>query len=135
QTAFGRRFVAVGINPKAARSTGIVAERYQVGAYIVGGLCFAVAGMISAGYLGNASHTAGNDYLLPAIAAVVVGGTPLTGGKGSVIASAVAALFMIQLGQLVLSLGASPASQLLVQAIAIVLATGIRNLPGMMRRR
>lgn len=134
QTAFGRRFVAVGINPRAARSAGIVAQRYQVGAYIFGGLCFSAAGIISAGYLGNASHTAGNDYLLPSIAAVVVGGTPLTGGKGSVIASAVAALFMIQLGQLVLSLGASPASQLLVQAIAIVLATAIRNVPAMLRK-
>ena len=72
---------------------------------------------------------AGNDYLLPAIAAVVVGGTKFTGGKGSVVASAVAALFMAQLGQMVLALGAGPAVQLLVQALAILLAIAVRYVP------
>jgi len=67
------------------------------------------------------------------IAAVAVGGTPFTGGKGSVIASAVAALFMAQLGQLVLALGAGDSVQLLVQACAILLATLIRHLPTALR--
>ena len=97
------------------------------------GLCFAVTGMLLAGYIGNASAAAGNDYLLPGIAAVVVGGTPFSGGRGSVIASGIAALFMTQLGQMVLSLGATSAVQLLVQALAIILATSIRSLPQMIR--
>jgi ribose transport system permease protein len=132
-TAYGRRFVAVGVNPRAARTSGIIAERYQVGAYAMAGLCFAVTGMLLAGYIGNASAAAGNDYLLPGIAAVVVGGTPFSGGRGSVIASGIAALFMTQLGQMVLSLGATSAVQLLVQALAIVLATSIRGLPQIVR--
>jgi len=131
-TVFGRRFVAVGVNPRAARASGIVAERYQVCAYAMAGLCFAVTGMLLAGYIGSASHAAGADYLLPGVAAVVVGGTPFSGGKGSVIASGVAALFMTQLGQLALSLGATPAVQLLVQALAIILATNIRGVPRML---
>lgn len=134
-TVVGRRFVAVGVNPRASQAAGIVAERYQVGAYAAAGLCFAVAGMLLAGFIGNASHLAGVDYLLPGVAAVVVGGTPFTGGRGSVVASGVAALFITQLGQLVLSLGASPATQLLAQALAIVLATGVRNLPQWLQQR
>lgn len=128
-TPLGRRFTAVGVNPRAAQAAGISALRYLIGAYVLSAICFSVAGVLLAGYIGNASHTAGNDYLLPAIAAVVVGGTPFTGGRGSVIASGVAALFMAQLGQLVLALGAGPAIQLFVQALAILAATTIRLLP------
>jgi ribose transport system permease protein len=135
RTVMGRRFVAVGVNPRTAVAAGIVAVRYQIGAYVISAVCFAVAGILLAGYIGTASHTAGNDYLMPAIAAVVVGGTPFTGGRGSVIASGVAALFMAQLSQMVLALGAGSAMQLLVQALALLIATAIRLLPGLMRRR
>jgi ribose transport system permease protein len=133
KTAVGRRFVAVGVNPRAAEAAGVRVLWYRIGAYVASALCFAAAGMLLAGFIGSASQTSGNDYLLPAIAAVVVGGTPFTGGKGSVIASAVAALFMAQLGQLVLALGAGDAVQLLVQACAILLATLIRYLPAALR--
>jgi ribose transport system permease protein len=133
KTALGRRFVAVGVNPKTAEAAGIRVLAYQIGAYMASGVCFSVAGMLLAGFIGNASQTAGNDYLMPAIAAVVVGGTPFTGGRGSVIASAVAALFMAQLGQMVLALGAGTAVQLLVQAGAILAATTIRYLPAAIR--
>lgn len=132
-TIYGRRFVAVGANPATARAAGIPVLPYQIGTYAIAAVCFCVAGMLYAGYIGSASQTAGNDYLLPAIAAVVVGGTPFTGGKGSVVASGVAALFMAQLGQLVLSMGASTAVQLLVQAAAIILAVTIRKIPGVLR--
>jgi ribose transport system permease protein len=134
-TVTGRRFVAVGVNPRSAQAAGIAAVRYQAGAYVASALCFAVAGVLLAGYIGNASHTAGNDYLMPAIAAVVIGGTPFSGGRGSVIASGVAALFMAQLSQLVLALGAGPATQLLVQAAAILAAAGLRGIPGLLRGR
>lgn len=129
RTAIGRRFVAVGVNPRTAEAAGVRVLVYQVGAYVASGVCFAVAGILLAGFTGNASPTAGGDYLLPGIAAVVVGGTPFTGGRGSVIASAIAALFMAQLGQLVLTLGAGSAVQLLVQAGAILVATTVRYLP------
>lgn len=133
-TLHGRRFVAVGANPATARAAGIPVLRYQVGTYAVAAVCFTVAGMLYAGFIGSASHIAGNDYLLPAIAAVVVGGTPFSGGRGSVIASGMAALFLSQLGQLVLSMGASTAVQLLVQAAAIIIAVTIRHLPAVFGR-
>jgi ribose transport system permease protein len=88
-----------------------------------------VSGLLLAGFIGSASQTAGSDYLLTSIAAVAVGGTPFTGGRGSVIASAVAALFFAQLGQMVLALGAGTAVQLLIQVCAILGAAIIRHLP------
>jgi ribose transport system permease protein len=135
RTAIGRRFVAVGVSPRTAEAAGIVAERYQVGAYAFAAFSFAIAGMLLSGFIGNAAQNAGVDYLLPGVAAVVVGGTPFTGGRGSVVASGVAALFITQLGQMVLSMGATPAIQLFVQALAIVVATGIRLLPQVISRR
>ena len=134
-TAIGRRFVAVGVSPRAAEAAGIVSERYQIGAYAFAAFSFAVAGVLLSGFIGNAAQNAGVDYLLPGVAAVVVGGTPFTGGRGSVVASGIAALFITQLGQMVLSMGATPAIQLFVQALAIVVATGIRLLPQMIPGR
>lgn len=133
RTIAGRRFVAVGQNPAAASAAGIPILRYQVATYAVASMCFAVAGMLYTGFIGSASQMAGNDYLLPAIAAVVVGGTPFSGGRGSVIASGAAALFMSLLGQMVLALGADTSVQLLVQALAIVIAVTIRNIPDVLR--
>ena len=133
KTVVGRWFIAVGVNPRAAEAAGVNVLKYRIGAYFASAVCFSAAGMLLAGFIGSASQTSGNDYLLPAIAAVVVGGTPFTGGRGSVIASAVAALFMAQLGQLVLALGAGAAVQLLVQACAILLATTVRHLPELLR--
>lgn len=127
-TLTGRRFVAVGSSPRAAAASGLRIVRYQVGAYAAAGVCFGLAGMMMAGFVGSASQTAGADYLLPGIVAVIVGGTQFNGGKGSIVATALAALFMAQLQQLVLALGASPAVQLLVQAAAIIAAVGLRAL-------
>lgn len=133
-TRAGQNFIAVGTNPRAAAASGLRVLRYQVGAYAGASVCFALAGMMLAGFVGSASQTAGADYLLPGIVAVVVGGTQFSGGKGSIVATALAALFMAQLQQLVLSLGASPAVQLLVQAAAIVLAVGLRSFPRLVRQ-
>jgi ribose transport system permease protein len=134
KTSVGRYFVIVGASPTTAAAAGIHVQRYQIGTYVCASICFAVAGMLLAGFVGSASHRAGNDYLLPGIAAVVVGGTSFVGGRGSVVASGVAAIFMVQLGQLVQALGASASIQFLVQALAIVIATLIGNIPTVIRR-
>jgi len=128
-TIIGRRYIAVGANQATARSAGIRVLRFQIGTYVAAAVCYSITGVLLAGFVGYASPTAGADYLLPSIAAVVVGGTPFTGGRGSVVASGAAALFMAQLGQMVLALGAGPAQQLLVQAVTIVVATSIRRIP------
>lgn len=121
-TPLGRRFTAVGASPATATAAGFPATPYVVGTYAAGALYFGLGGILFTGFINSATITAGNDYLLPSIAAVVVGGTPFTGGKGSVVASAIAAVFMTQLGQMVLAMGAGTPAQYLVQASVIVLA-------------
>lgn len=128
KTVIGRRFVAVGANEEGANAAGINVLRYRIGTYMVAGLCFATAGILLAGKIGTAYTNAGSEYLLASIAVVVIGGTPFTGGKGSVVATAVASLFLIQLGQMVLAVGAPTSLQLLVQALAIVVATCLQHI-------
>lgn len=128
KTAIGKRFVAVGANPVAARAAGVPVDRYIVGAYVAGSLCFALAAVLLIGYLGSATVRIGQDYLFPTIAAVVVGGTSFAGGRGNLVASAVAALFLTQLVQLLLTLGAPSSSQYLAQAGAIAVAAALRSL-------
>jgi ribose transport system permease protein len=133
RTRIGQNFVIVGAAPRTAAAAGIPVLRYQIGTYVVASTCFALAGIVLAGFAGSASHRAGNDYLLPSIAAVVVGGTSFVGGRGSLVASGIAALFMIQLGQMVQALGAGASVQFLVQALAIVVATLVGQIPVALR--
>ena len=97
QTVVGRRFVAIGTSQHAARAAGLPVARYVVVTYMLAALCYGVAGIVLAGYLEPPNTDAGDTYLLSTIAAVVVGGTALGGGRGRVIGTAVAALFLSQL--------------------------------------
>ncbi|WP_233772401.1 ABC transporter permease [Achromobacter sp. AONIH1] len=81
-TAFGRRVYAVGNSVRAARLAGVPVGRTLVCAYVLSGLCAALAGILLTGFSGQASLGMGDDYLLPSIAAVVVGGGLITGGRG-----------------------------------------------------
>jgi ribose transport system permease protein len=126
---FGRRFDLVGASPVAARSAGLPVARYQVASYVAAGACYAFAGALLAGFLGSPQLFAGNDYLLPTIAAVVLGGTALGGGRGSVVATGAGVLFLSQLEQVVELLGASEAVQDVIQGAIVALGMGLRNAP------
>jgi ribose transport system permease protein len=128
KSVFGRRFVIVGASAAAARAAGVQVMRYQMSAYIGSSICAGLAGVLLAGYTGSATSDLGTPYLLTAIAAVVVGGTPFTGGRGSLIATAAAALFLSQLGQVTLALGAPSSIQAFVQAGALIVAASLRHL-------
>jgi ribose transport system permease protein len=129
RTVIGRRFTAVGANAATARASGIPAWKYVVGAYAVSALCGAITGVLLAGFLQSPGGDVGDFYLLTTVAAVVLGGTPLTGGQGSLIAAAVGALFVTELNQLVVTLGASTGVQYVVQGVIIALGVGIRTIP------
>ena len=132
RTAFGRRFEASGANAAASRAAGLRGHRYQISAYLGAALLYCTAGVLLAGIVSQPDPFQGNNYLLPSVAAVALGGTSLLGGVGSVIASAVGALFLSQLQQFVLATGASAAVQNLVQAGALALAVtvyGVRPRP------
>jgi ribose transport system permease protein len=118
-TRLGRRFELVGENSRSAANIGIATRGYTISAYWLSTLLAASAGVLLAGLLRSPTLTAGNDYLLPSIAAVVLGGTALTGGKGSLIGTAFGALFLAQLGQLVQTFTQVAAVQSIVQALII----------------
>jgi ribose transport system permease protein len=85
--------------------------------------------VLLAGYLGIPSLLIGNTYLLPTIAVVVLGGTSLLGGAGSVAATAVGAVFLSQLQQVTIGMGASTSVQFIIQAVIIALGMALRLIP------
>ena len=82
RTAFGRRIYAVGNSLEAARLSGVRTGRVVIGVYVLSALCAALVGILLTGFSGQASLGMGDDYLLPSIAVVVVGGALITGGRG-----------------------------------------------------
>jgi ribose transport system permease protein len=84
RTAFGRHVVAIGGNAEAARASGIRVERVQFAVYVISGLCVGIGAILVSGRLGSASPVTGMGYELDAIAAAVIGGAALSGGKGGI---------------------------------------------------
>jgi ribose transport system permease protein len=82
RTAFGRRIYAVGNSQRVARLAGVDVGQTIVLVYMLSGVCAALVGIMLSGFSGQASLGMGDDYLLPSIAVVVVGGTLITGGRG-----------------------------------------------------
>jgi ribose transport system permease protein len=129
RTVAGREFELVGAGPRTAAAAGLPVARYQIAGYALAGLCYAMAGALLAGFLGRPQLDAGDEYLLPTIAAVVLGGTALGGGRGSVIATVGGVLFLAQLDQLLQVLGVSEAVQNVIQGAIVALSMGLRNVP------
>jgi ribose transport system permease protein len=128
-TVVGRRFVAVGASPAAAHAAGVRVKAYEVATYVFASISYGAAGILVAGFLGTPGIGAGNDYLLPTIAAVVLGGTSLVGGVGSVVATGVGALFLTQLQQVVLGMGAAPSVKFIIQGSIIALGMAVGAVP------
>ena len=118
-TRVGRRFELVGENPRSAANIGVPTRAYTISAYWFAMALAAGGGVLLAGLLRTPTLTAGDAYLLPSIAAVVLGGTALTGGRGSVVGTALGALFVAQLSQLVQTFTTATAVQNIVQALII----------------
>jgi len=125
----GRRFVAVGASAAAARVAGIRVTGYVIATYVFASLTYGLAGIMIAGYFPTPGPGAGSTYLLPTIAAVVLGGTSLAGGTGSVVATAVGAVFLTQLDQVLTANGASEAVEFMIQGAIIALGMLLRNVP------
>jgi len=87
RTTFGRRTFAIGGNPEAARLAGLDVRRHTAALYVVSGLCCGVAAIMIASLTTTGSSTHGTLYELDAIAAVIIGGTLLSGGRGTLIGS------------------------------------------------
>ena len=129
RTVIGRRFEAAGASPAAARAAGIRVRAQQLGGYVAANLLYCTAGVLLAGIVTSPSAFQGDSYLLPSVAAVVLGGTSLLGGRGYVVATAVAALFLSQLDQVVLITGVSSAVQNLIEAAALAIGLASYGIP------
>ena len=84
RSAFGRWLYSTGGNERAAELSGVPVKKVQVAVYMLSGICAAIAGLILSSQLTSAGPTAGTSYELTAIAAVVIGGAALTGGRGNI---------------------------------------------------
>ncbi|TDD54986.1 ABC transporter permease [Nonomuraea terrae] len=124
-TVGGRRFEAIGANPAAAAATGLPVTRYRAAAYIWAQVLYWLAGVLLAGIIAQPTAFQGDAYLLPSVAAVVLGGTSLLGGRGFLVPTAIAAVFLSQLEQFVLALGVSFAIRTLVEAAALTVGVAL----------
>jgi ribose transport system permease protein len=135
RSVIGHRLTAVGVSERAAQALGIRVTLYKTLAYGFAGVCYGAAGVLLAGYTQTPPLFLGEAYLLPTVAAVVLGGTALSGGLASVVSTGVAAVFLTQLGQLLRTLGWSDAPQLIAQSVVLLLVVLVRALvPRMVER-
>ena len=118
--AIGRRVYAIGGNELAARFSGIRVERVKVWVYLLSGLTAGISALLSIGYYGAATSGDGQGYELNVIAAAVVGGASLTGGKGSALGAVLGALIiqMISSGIVILGIDQNY-SQIIIGAVVI----------------
>ncbi|PCK19648.1 ribose ABC transporter permease [Bacillus pumilus] len=122
KTPFGRRTYAIGGNEKAAFISGIKVPRVKIMIYSLAGFMSALAGAILTSRLNSAQPTAGTSYELDAIAAVVLGGTSLSGGRGRIVGTLIGVLIIGVLNNGMNLLGVSSFYQSVVKGIVILIA-------------
>ncbi|MBD8870416.1 ABC transporter permease [Nocardioides donggukensis] len=122
RTTFGRRTLAVGGNPEAARLAGIRVQRHTVMLYVVVGLCCGIAALMLVARTTTGSSTHGTLYELDAIAAVVIGGTLLSGGRGTIVGTVFGVLIFTTLSNVFTLNNLSISVQSVVKGLIIVVA-------------
>lgn len=122
KTAFGRWLYASGGNERAADLSGVPVKRVKIAVYVLSGICAAIAGLVLSSQLTSAGPTAGTTYELTAIAAVVIGGAALTGGRGTVRGTMLGAFVIGFLSDGLVIIGVSAYWQTVFTGAVIVLA-------------
>ncbi|KQV01467.1 sugar ABC transporter permease [Mesorhizobium sp. Root102] len=122
RTAFGRWLYASGGNERAAELSGVPVKTVQISVYVLSGICAAIAGLILSSQLTSAGPTAGTTYELTAIAAVVIGGAALTGGRGNIRGTLLGAFVIGFLSDGLVIIGISSYWQTVFTGAVIVLA-------------
>jgi ribose transport system permease protein len=121
-TTFGRKLYAIGGNAESARLSGIAVEKYITVSFVISGIMAAVAGILMAAWLNVGQPTSGTGLELNAIAAVVLGGTSLFGGKGGIAGTFIGVLIMSIIVNIFNLLGLSSYYQSIFMGAIIVLA-------------
>ncbi len=135
KTPFGRQIYAIGGNERAAALSGVRVPRVTTIVYMIAGFCAAVTGLIISSQL-VASHPATGEFFeLNAIAAVVLGGTSLSGGRGSIGGTIIGAFVIGVLGDGLVMVGVSSFWQQVIKGVVIVLAVIVDQLQARMQER
>jgi ribose/xylose/arabinose/galactoside ABC-type transport system permease subunit len=122
RTSFGRYIAALGGSERVAAMAGVPVKKIKLLAFTLGGVCAAMGGLVLSARVGAATPTAGTGMELVVIAAVVLGGTPLTGGVGSIVNTAVGALIITILLNGLVILGVGAELQIIAQGVVLVVA-------------
>lgn len=125
ESRFGAHVIATGDNANAAQVSGIKVPRIRLAVLVISGGCAGLAGLLYAGRLQAAKYTLGESDLMTVIAAVIVGGTALNGGKGSVMGALVGSLLMGMLNNGLILMGLSVSDQMIVRGFIILIAVAI----------
>ncbi len=135
KTPLGRQIYAVGGNERAARLAGIRVPRVKLFTYLASALCASFVGIIIASQLEAAHPATGESFELNAIAAVVLGGTSLMGGRGSVVGSLIGACVIGVLSDGLVMLGVSEFWQMVIKGMVIILAVAVDQLQSRVQAR
>jgi len=119
-TTFGRGIYAVGSNRRASELSGMPVRRTLVLAYVLSALAATVGGILLVGYTGQARLGLGEEYLLPAIAVVVIGGTSIFGGKGSYVQTAAGALLITVIESILVTVNIDQSGQDIMYGVIIL---------------
>jgi|TARA_R110001606_G_C15320729_1_gene644624 ribose transport system permease protein len=125
QSKFGAHVIATGDNPRAAQVSGISVNRIRLYVLSLSGACAGLAGILYAGRIQAAKYTLGEADLMIVIAAVIVGGTALKGGKGSIIGALFGSLLMGMLNNGLILMQYSVSQQMIVRGLIILFAVAI----------
>ncbi|MCU1518382.1 MAG: transporter permease [Pseudarthrobacter sp.] len=132
-TTIGRRLYAIGGNPEAARLSGLPVHRDLLITYTLSGLLAGLAGLIAAAQLLQGSSLIGTGYELDAIAAVVVGGASLMGGKGDPISAVIGVFILATIINIMNLVGISSEPQLVIKGAVVVIAVFLSSAGGVQR--
>jgi ribose transport system permease protein len=122
RTAFGRRVYALGSSPRAAYIAGLPVHRLTIACYAIGAASAGATGVLIIGYVGGATLMMGQSYLLPSVAAAVVGGTAITGGRGIFLGAVGGAVLLTALSTTISSLGIAEGWRNIIYGVVILLA-------------
>lgn len=125
KTAFGRSIYAIGGNPEAARLSGINIKRNTLMVFVLMGALAGIAGVILTSRLNAATTSAGDMYELDAIAACVIGGTSLAGGRGRIVGSIIGALIMVSIDNGMSMMNIQAFWQYIVKGLILIIAVWI----------
>lgn len=135
KTTFGRSIYAIGGNARAARLAGIKVDRVRIAIFIISGVLAAFVGILLSARLGSGNANIASGMEFEVIAAVIVGGTSLSGGHGSILGTFLGVLFITVLSNILVLMGVDPFAQDVVRGGIVLVAVLIANIQSGATRR